>query len=235
MLADRLTALGGAIHRNIAAASVTQDGDRRNGSTLATPDGPHTVTARYVVGGGRHAQRRALLHRHRLRGRQLRRLLRPRRRAHAVVARRREVSLFFAPEGMVVVAPLPDGSFRIVAELARRARGPRPRRHSGADRRPRADRRHQPGRGGALELALPPAPSPRQRLPHRPPSPRRRRGARAQPRRRPGHEHRHRRRRRARRDARRGRRRAADPTPGSTATAPCAGPRPRRCWRSPAG
>ena len=28
-----------------------------------------------------------------------------------------EVSLFFAPEGMVVVAPLPDGSFRIVAEL----------------------------------------------------------------------------------------------------------------------
>jgi 2-polyprenyl-6-methoxyphenol hydroxylase-like FAD-dependent oxidoreductase len=86
--------------------------------TLATPEGERTVRARHVVGGdGMHSIVREV----------------------AGIAfegaafegsfvladvtmdwplGREEVSLFFAPDGMLVVAPLPGGSFRLVAEVA---------------------------------------------------------------------------------------------------------------------
>ena len=116
VLTDRLTALGGAIHRNIAALSVTQD---RNGARaeLATPNGPHSVTARYVVGAdGMHSVVRSstgiAFEGDSYEGSFV---LADVRMQWSLGAS--EVSLFVAPEGMVVVAPLPDGSFRIVAEL----------------------------------------------------------------------------------------------------------------------
>jgi 2-polyprenyl-6-methoxyphenol hydroxylase-like FAD-dependent oxidoreductase len=117
VLAARLAALGGTVHRGVAATAIEQDAEGAR-VTLATPDGDRTVRARYVVGAdGMHSLVRETagipfdgdafegafvladvrmewpLGRH-------------------------EVSLFFAPDGMLVVAPLPDGSFRLVAEVA---------------------------------------------------------------------------------------------------------------------
>jgi 2-polyprenyl-6-methoxyphenol hydroxylase-like FAD-dependent oxidoreductase len=117
VLAARLAALGGRVHRGVTATAVEQDEDGAR-VTLATPGGGRTVRARYVVGGdGMHSLVREA----------------------AGIAfdgeafagsfvladvriewplGRSEVSLFFAPGGMLVVAPLPNGSFRIVAEVA---------------------------------------------------------------------------------------------------------------------
>ena len=117
VLAARLAALGGTVHRGITAAAVEQEADGAR-VTLATPDGKRTVRARYVVGGD---GMKSLV------------------REAAGIAfdgaafegafvladvrmdwplGRSEVSLYFAPDGMLVVAPLPNGSFRIVAEVA---------------------------------------------------------------------------------------------------------------------
>ena len=117
VLAARLAALGGTVHRGITAAAVEQEADGAR-VTLATPDGERTVRARYVVGGD---GMKSLV------------------REAAGIAfdgaafegafvladvrmdwplGRSEVSLYFAPDGMLVVAPLPNGSFRIVAEVA---------------------------------------------------------------------------------------------------------------------
>lgn len=117
VLAARLAALGGTVHRGVAATGIAEEGDGVR-VTLATPEGARTVRARYVVGGdGMHSVVREA----------------------AGIAfdgaafegsfvladvtmdwplGREEVSLFFAPDGMLVVAPLPDGSFRLVAEVA---------------------------------------------------------------------------------------------------------------------
>jgi len=116
VLAARLAALGGAVHRGVAATAIEQDAEGAR-VTMTTPDGERMVRARYVVGGD---GMKSLV------------------REAAGIAfdgdafegafvladvrmdwplGRSEVSLFFAPGGMLVVAPLPNGSFRIVAEV----------------------------------------------------------------------------------------------------------------------
>jgi 2-polyprenyl-6-methoxyphenol hydroxylase-like FAD-dependent oxidoreductase len=116
VLADRLVALGGAIHRDVTAVSAKQESGCAT-VNLATPEGESTVTARYVVGGdGMHSTVRAAAG------------LEFDGEAYAdsfVLADVRmewplgasEVSLYFSPEGLLVVAPLPNGTFRIVATL----------------------------------------------------------------------------------------------------------------------
>lgn len=123
ILTERLVALGGAVHRGVEAVAVTQDAD---GVTVrvATAEGEHTIRADYVVGGdGMHSAVRAastiafegssyeenfVL-------------------ADVRFAERAlddEVSLFFSPAGMVVVAPLPGGRHRIVATHQRGGENP---------------------------------------------------------------------------------------------------------------
>jgi 2-polyprenyl-6-methoxyphenol hydroxylase-like FAD-dependent oxidoreductase len=116
VLAERLLALGGAIHRGITVTAVaeTDSGVRVEVTAGAAST---TIAARYVVGadgmrslvreaagigfdGGTYEESLML----------------------ADVAMswplgRDEVSLFFSPAGMMVVAPLPNGTFRIVATL----------------------------------------------------------------------------------------------------------------------
>ena len=117
VLAARLAALGGTVHRSITATAVEQEGDGAR-VTLATPDGERPFCARYVVGGDG-----------------MKSLVREAAgiafdgvafEGAFVLADVRmewplgcsEVSLYFAPDGMLVVAPLPNGSFRLVAEVA---------------------------------------------------------------------------------------------------------------------
>jgi 2-polyprenyl-6-methoxyphenol hydroxylase-like FAD-dependent oxidoreductase len=116
VLADRLIALGGVIHRGVAATDVTQSADRAE-VRVTSPGGEHTIRARYVVGAdGMHSKVRA---------------------ASGIAydgapyaesfvladvemdwpLRHQEVSLFFSAAGLVVVAPLPGGGYRIVATL----------------------------------------------------------------------------------------------------------------------
>jgi len=116
VLARRLAALGGAIHRGVTAEAV----EEKHGAVHARLDDngtPRNIEARYVVGadgmnsivrqsagidfdGGRYAHSFVL--------------------ADARMdwkLGREEVMLFFAPAGPVVVAPLPNGNFRIVAAM----------------------------------------------------------------------------------------------------------------------
>ncbi|BBD41145.1 pentachlorophenol monooxygenase (plasmid) [Aminobacter sp. Y103A] len=116
VLAERIAELGGFVHRGFTATGVLQDGDQAI-VTLSKNGVEHRISARYVVGGDG---------------------------AHSVVRQAtgfdfegatyegsfvladvslewpltgKEVSLFFSPAGMVVVAPLPDGTFRVVATM----------------------------------------------------------------------------------------------------------------------
>jgi 2-polyprenyl-6-methoxyphenol hydroxylase-like FAD-dependent oxidoreductase len=114
ILGERLAALGGTIHRGVTAISTEQD-ERGARVTLASDDGARVVSARYVVGAdGMHSAVRksagidfdgdtygetfvlADVHMN-------------------WPYQNDEVSLFFSPAGLVVVAPLPNGAFRIVA------------------------------------------------------------------------------------------------------------------------
>lgn len=117
VLAQRLSELGGSIHRNVTANGIREVPGGAE-VRVATAEGEQTVRARYVVAGdGMHS------------------LVREAAgigfdgEAYAesfVLADVRmdwplgatEVSLFFSPAGVLVVAPLPGGSFRIVATLA---------------------------------------------------------------------------------------------------------------------
>lgn len=116
VLGDRLTALGGSVHRGHAALSVTQRPDAAT-AQIVSSRGSRAVTARYVVGAdGMHSIVRE----------------------SAGIAFKGstyeesfvladvkmdwplgtgEVTQFFSPAGLVVVAPLPGGSFRVVATL----------------------------------------------------------------------------------------------------------------------
>ncbi len=119
LLVERLDELGGEVIRPKALTRMTQD---RDGVTATFDDGD-TIRARYVVGcdgmhstvreqagigftGGEFAESFALAD-VRLSGE----------------APRDEVILFYAMNGLNVLAPLPGGIFRIVAPGARRAGG----------------------------------------------------------------------------------------------------------------
>lgn len=116
VLAERLAALGGRVHRNVAAVDLRECAGGAE-VRVATEAGEQLVRARYVVGGDgmRSVVREAAG-------------IRFEGAAYAesfVLADVRmdwplgatEVSLFFSPQGVLVVAPLPGGSFRIVATL----------------------------------------------------------------------------------------------------------------------
>jgi 2-polyprenyl-6-methoxyphenol hydroxylase-like FAD-dependent oxidoreductase len=114
ILSERLAALGGVIHRGVTAISLEQ-GERGARVTLASDDGETVVSARYVVGadgmhsivrkaadidfeGDTYGESFVLADVH-----------------MSWPYQADEVSLFFSPAGLVVVAPLPGGAFRIVA------------------------------------------------------------------------------------------------------------------------
>jgi 2-polyprenyl-6-methoxyphenol hydroxylase-like FAD-dependent oxidoreductase len=116
VLARRLAALGGTIHRGVTAEAV-EEGHGIVRTRLDDRGRPHEIEARYVVGAdGMHS------------------LVRQSagiefdgsRYAHSFVLAdvrmdwplgHEEVMLFFSPAGPVVVAPLPNGQFRIVAAM----------------------------------------------------------------------------------------------------------------------
>lgn len=116
VLETRLRACGGEVHRGVAAQRVMTD---PHGAMveIQTPEGERTVRARYVVGAdGMHSavrQAAGIAFRGAAYGESF------------VLADVHmdwpmgpsEVSLFFSPAGLVVVAPLPDGSYRIVATV----------------------------------------------------------------------------------------------------------------------
>lgn len=116
VLQARLTELGGEVHRGVVAIGVDSDAE---GALVhvRTRETEQAIRARYVVGAdGMHSVIRAaagIPFQGEAYGESF------------VLADVRmewplgsdEVSLFFAPEGLVVVAPLPDGSYRIVATL----------------------------------------------------------------------------------------------------------------------
>ena len=116
VLHQRLTELGGELHRGVAASGVTVEAD---GATvrLKTAEGERSIRARHVVGAdGMHSVIReaaGIGFHGEAYGESF------------VLADvwmdwplgTDEVSLFFSPAGLVVVAPLPDGSYRIVATL----------------------------------------------------------------------------------------------------------------------
>jgi 2-polyprenyl-6-methoxyphenol hydroxylase-like FAD-dependent oxidoreductase len=116
VLQDRLLALGGSVHWNTAVSSVEKHGDGHV-ARLTTSDGERMVQARFVVGADG---------------------------MHSIVRQSagigfegetyagsfvladitmdwsigsEEVSLFFSPSGMAVVAPLPHGRYRVVATM----------------------------------------------------------------------------------------------------------------------
>jgi 2-polyprenyl-6-methoxyphenol hydroxylase-like FAD-dependent oxidoreductase len=116
ILLDRMAGLGVSVLRGASFSALRQTAD---GVTvwLTTPDGPAEVTARYVVGtDGMHSDVRAacdipfdgaayegsfVLADATLDG----------------APKPEEVTLYFSPEGLVVVAPLPGGRHRIVATV----------------------------------------------------------------------------------------------------------------------
>ena len=116
LLEARLTELGGAVRRGVAARGAAPD---PGGASVRVADatGERTIRARYVVGadGMRSAIRAAAG------------IAFPgtdEAESFALADVRMdwppgdaEVALFLSPEGLVVVAPLPDGAFRIVAAL----------------------------------------------------------------------------------------------------------------------
>ena len=116
VLASHLDSLGGTIQRNAKAVRVSQDVE---GATvdLETLKGKERVRARFVVAAdGMHSVVRAATS-IQFEGDTVG--------TSFVLADvrmdwpvgREEVSLFFSPAGLLVVAPLPDGSFRLVAPV----------------------------------------------------------------------------------------------------------------------
>lgn len=116
VLQAQLDSLGGDVHRGVAALGVTVDA---NGAAVhvKTAEGERTVLARYVVGAdGMHSVIReaaGIAFQGAAYGESF---------VLADVCMdwpmgNSEVSLFFSPAGLVVVAPLPDGSYRVVATV----------------------------------------------------------------------------------------------------------------------
>lgn len=116
ILSDHLVALGGVIDRGVTATGVRQDANGVQVS-LTSAAGTHAIAARYVVGAdGMHSMVRAAT------GTQFTGTTYEESFVLADVSMewshgRDQVMLFFSPAGLVVVAPLPNGTFRIVATL----------------------------------------------------------------------------------------------------------------------
>lgn len=116
ILAERLVALGGSIHRGVTATALTQDGTGVV-ATLTSDAATHQLTARYVVGAdGMHSMVRAAA------GVRFEGAAYEESFVLADVEMewphdRNQVLLFFSPAGLAVVVPLPSGLFRIVATL----------------------------------------------------------------------------------------------------------------------
>jgi 2-polyprenyl-6-methoxyphenol hydroxylase-like FAD-dependent oxidoreductase len=117
ILGERLAALGGRVHRPLAVTGVAI-GDDGADVTVAGPDGSTVpVHARYVVGcDGMHSVVREQA------GIGFTGDRYPQSFVLADVGMdwplpRDEVNLFFSPDGLVVVAPLPGGLYRVVATL----------------------------------------------------------------------------------------------------------------------
>ena len=116
VLEERIAALDGCVHRGVTVTAVFQDRDQAL-VTISKNGVEQKISARYVVGGdGAHS------------------IVREATGVDFVGATydssfvladvnldwpltEKEVSLFFSPEGMVVVAPLPSGQFRVVATM----------------------------------------------------------------------------------------------------------------------
>ena len=116
VLAARIATLGGVIHRGVTATRVEQDGTgarvRVNG-----PDGEQVISARYVVGAdGMHSLVRQATGIGFEGGTYEDSFVLADVRLEWPLGQD-EVSLFFSPAGLVVVAPLPDGSYRFVATM----------------------------------------------------------------------------------------------------------------------
>jgi 2-polyprenyl-6-methoxyphenol hydroxylase-like FAD-dependent oxidoreductase len=117
ILAERLAQLGGDVWRPYAVTGVT--GTRAGAAVaVAGPDGSEqTVHARYVVGAdGMHSAVRSAAGIGFAGGRYEQSFVLADVRMDWPLSPR-EVQLYFAPEGLVVVAPLPDGHHRVVATL----------------------------------------------------------------------------------------------------------------------
>lgn len=117
VLADRHRALGGGVLRGVTAERFEQGADGVR-AEVTGPDGARSViTARYVVGAdGMHSAVRESA------GIAFEGSGDPHSFVLADVAMdwpeaRKEVQLFFAPDGPVVVSPLPNGHFRVVAGM----------------------------------------------------------------------------------------------------------------------
>jgi 2-polyprenyl-6-methoxyphenol hydroxylase-like FAD-dependent oxidoreductase len=116
VLERRLVELGGEVHRGVSAVAVARDAGGA-AVQVATAEGERTIHARYVVGAdGMHSVVRegaGIPFPGDTHGESF--VLADVRMDWPLGAN--EVSLFFSPAGLVVVAPLPDGSFRVVATL----------------------------------------------------------------------------------------------------------------------
>ncbi len=116
ILEGRLRELGGRVYRKVSLLELRHEHDRV-AARLATPDGEQMVHARFVVGGdGMRStvrQSTAIAFEGEAYGESF------------VLADvrmdwplgRDEVTLCFSPAGMVVIAPMPDGRFRVVATM----------------------------------------------------------------------------------------------------------------------
>jgi 2-polyprenyl-6-methoxyphenol hydroxylase-like FAD-dependent oxidoreductase len=116
LIATRLADLGGTIHRGVKALGATAD---TVGATVRvmTADGERRIRARYVVGAdGMHSVAReaaGIGFQGEAYGESF--VLADVEMDWPLGAD--EVSLFFSPAGLVVIAPLPGGSYRVVATL----------------------------------------------------------------------------------------------------------------------
>lgn len=116
ILTDRLVSLGSTVHRGVTAKRLTQ---RATGVevTCDTEAGEQPIGARYVVGAdGMHSIVRATIGAEFTGGTYEESFVLADVRMNWSHGRD-EVQLFFSPAGLVVVAPLPNGTFRIVATL----------------------------------------------------------------------------------------------------------------------
>ena len=116
ILTDRLVALGGRIHRAVTATRLTQSATGVE-ATCDSAVGEQAIAARFAVGAdGMHSIVRATIGAEFAGGTYEESFVLADVRMHWSHGRD-DVQLFFSPAGLVVIAPLPDGTFRIVATL----------------------------------------------------------------------------------------------------------------------